>query len=195
MLSLITLAASALALFGVAHGSISDFTWTLPVNLTDPNSATVSITGTIERAVAKMEADYPGWNATFMARGPPPPSDGNNRDDQEPPQVGTFNCRPKGEDFASRGAIRAGIQYLRKVPGTAKNGAGPDNCGRVSCSWNSAIIWCNQDDVEKEVEWNQIADGARDISYKCLFDVHVNVVRGHVDYDDKWGVIVRKDTC
>ncbi|CAP71289.1 unnamed protein product, partial [Podospora anserina S mat+] len=141
MLSFNTLAASALALLGVAHASTPDFTWTLPINLNDPNSATVTITGTIENAVAKMDTDYPGWNATFMARDPHP-SDGD-RDDEEPLQNGTFNCRPDHEGWANRGAIRDGIQYLRKVPGTAKT-AGPDNCGRVSCSWNSTIIWCNK---------------------------------------------------
>lgn len=83
MLSFNTLAASALALLGVCtlHSIKNMLTWqsgrprlhprfhlTLPINLNDPNSATVTITGTIENAVAKMDTDYPGWNATFMAR-------------------------------------------------------------------------------------------------------------------------------
>ncbi|KAK4662774.1 hypothetical protein QC763_0091770 [Podospora pseudopauciseta] len=148
----------------------------LPINLNDPNSATITITGTIENTVAKMDTDYPGWNATFMARDPHP-SDGD-RDDEEPLQNGTFNCRPDHEGWANRGAIRDGIQYLRKVPGTAKTELGPTTAAN---------------DVEKELEWNDIADAARDITYKCWFNVNVNVMRRHVDYDDKWEVIVRKE--
>ncbi|KAK4172842.1 hypothetical protein QBC36DRAFT_293965 [Triangularia setosa] len=40
--------------------------------------------------------------------------------------------------------IGIGIMYLARLSGTAKNGPGLQNCGRVSCSWNSAIIWCNK---------------------------------------------------
>ncbi|KAK4197240.1 hypothetical protein QBC40DRAFT_181479 [Triangularia verruculosa] len=193
MLSLITLATSALALFGLARGAIPDATWNLPINLTDPNSPTVSVTGTIQMAVAQMEADYPGWNATFMAL-EPRPSDDNRKDDEPEPNI-VYKCNTS-EAMAYKADIKEGIKYLRKVPGTAKNGAGPDNCGRVSCSYNSAIIWCNQDDEEKELQWYQIADAAQYTYYYCLFDIHVIYVRGHGDYvDDKWGVIIRKEYC
>lgn len=39
--------------------------------------------------------------------------------------------------------IQRGIDYLRHVPFQPTNGPGPGNCGRVNCSWNSAIWWCN----------------------------------------------------
>lgn len=39
--------------------------------------------------------------------------------------------------------ISDGVIYLRGVKGKPKNGPGPGNCGRVSCSYNSAIYWCN----------------------------------------------------
>lgn len=44
---------------------------------------------------------------------------------------------------ADRDEIRKGIDYLYKVNGRPKNGPGPGNCGRVSCSNNAAIWWCN----------------------------------------------------
>jgi hypothetical protein len=40
-------------------------------------------------------------------------------------------------------AINDGADYLRNLPGQPTNGPGPGNCGRVSCSYNSAIWWCN----------------------------------------------------
>jgi hypothetical protein len=39
--------------------------------------------------------------------------------------------------------IRHGISYLNGVRGQPRNGPGPSNCGRVSCSYDSAIWWCN----------------------------------------------------
>lgn len=46
-------------------------------------------------------------------------------------------------DRASVYYIWQGIDYLESVPGTPGNGPGPGNCGRVSCSYSSAIYWCN----------------------------------------------------
>jgi hypothetical protein len=39
--------------------------------------------------------------------------------------------------------IKEGVNYLRGVPGRPWLAAGPGKCARVSCSWNSAIWWCN----------------------------------------------------
>lgn len=39
--------------------------------------------------------------------------------------------------------VNQGISYLRRTKGKPTNGPGPGNCGRVSCSFNSAIWWCN----------------------------------------------------
>lgn len=44
-------------------------------------------------------------------------------------------------------AINNGISYLFKVVGSPSEGPGPGACARVSCSYKSAIWWCN--DVRK----------------------------------------------
>lgn len=46
-------------------------------------------------------------------------------------------------DYASSSRIEEGISYLRRVPGQPHNGPGPGKCSRVSCSYDSAIWWCN----------------------------------------------------
>ncbi|KAK4197239.1 hypothetical protein QBC40DRAFT_309232 [Triangularia verruculosa] len=193
MLSIITVAASALALVGLSYGSdvpnkLSDITWSLPINPADDSSATVSFTGTIEQAVAKMEADYPGWNATFLAQDPI----SNTIGDTKSGNPVRHDCNVPGEEAAIAFNIEAGISYLRRVSGTAKNGPGPLNCGRVSCSYNSGIVWCNNDNVEKEVQWSQIADGAQYVLDNCGTS---QLVKGQVDYDDNWSVSVHKDWC
>ncbi|KAK4172733.1 hypothetical protein QBC36DRAFT_294066 [Triangularia setosa] len=201
MLSITTLAASALTLYGAVHGTsgpdgknMVDLPFDLPINPADPTSATVSITGTIEQAVAKMEADYPGWNETFMSQPPASPSAsaGGVSKIFEPDH---YDCNVPGDKIAQQGAIWEGIIYLRQLNDTAKNGPGPENCGRVSCSYNSAIIWCNNNDDDKELKWRDIADASAYVVAKCAPD-DTMFVKGHGDYTkDGWYVVLRGDWC
>lgn len=46
-------------------------------------------------------------------------------------------------DPAKAIAIWEGINHLNHVCGTPVSKPGPGICGRVSCSYNSAIWWCN----------------------------------------------------
>lgn len=48
-----------------------------------------------------------------------------------------------GYTSANTKRIKDGIKYLNSIAGQPKNGPGPNNCGRVSCSYNSSIWWCN----------------------------------------------------
>lgn len=90
-----------------------------------------------------MDASYPGWNATFQARVTPPPGDSASLDStanlDDPDDI---DCNVDYK-YAGKVTIVWGINYLRSITGKPKNGPGPNNCGRVSCSWNSAIYWCN----------------------------------------------------
>ncbi|KAK0744669.1 hypothetical protein B0T21DRAFT_407751 [Apiosordaria backusii] len=198
MFSIVTLIPSLLVLSGLVHAAppvlgqalddVDDFTivdlsWDLPINPNNPDGAKSTVTGTIEQAIAKMEAAYPGWNATFRAT---LPADINATrtalDDVE------IDCKIK-TDMANILAIKWGIHYLRGVTGKAKNGPGPKNCGRVSCSWDSAIYWCNEDTISKELDWEQIADGAQTVLDNCA---GVMKVKGQVSYKkDKWSTVVR----
>ncbi|KAK0659443.1 hypothetical protein QBC41DRAFT_287152 [Cercophora samala] len=207
MLSITTIIASGLALASVAYGAPSSLdeqpdvsnyaivpiTWELPVKADDPTGATVTVTGTIEEAIAQMDASYPGWNETFQAHLPPPPTVDSNvvtlaaLEDPE-----SYICKVNQWKEAGQLSILRGIEYLRSLTGSAKNGPGPGECGRVSCSWTSAIWWCNDNDTEKEVGWNDIADGALYILQKCSRDAQY--VKGQAFYKDKWNVIVRMDT-
>jgi hypothetical protein len=54
-----------------------------------------------------------------------------------------LNCQPDFFKHTNLVHIINGIEYLGKVRGVPTNGPGPGNCGRVSCSSNSAIWWCN----------------------------------------------------
>lgn len=44
---------------------------------------------------------------------------------------------------ADKGRVLQGISNLRGLGAAPRNGPGPGNCGRVSCSYKAAIWWCN----------------------------------------------------
>ncbi|KAL2851099.1 hypothetical protein BJY01DRAFT_261128 [Aspergillus pseudoustus] len=95
--------------------------------------------------------------------------------------------------------IMSGIRYLNGVAGRPGNGPGPGNCGRVSCSYGSAIWWCNDSDQAKQLEsYRSIADGAQAVLQSCSYDggfSFSNKVTGQAFHETSWNVIVRGDEC
>ncbi|KAK4200243.1 hypothetical protein QBC40DRAFT_226243 [Triangularia verruculosa] len=176
---------------------VVDIQFDMPIDPTDNASATVSITGTIQQAVAKMEADYPGWTNLFLQ------PDVDEEDDE--PVLGksdNYNCFGRWQKCPWN-HINAGQRYLRSLPADKppKNGAGPGNCGRVSCSYNSAIWWCN----DASLSWILIANSAR---WMNGFDGHDSgpgactdssgaqwYSAGQAFYDPGWNVIINADIC
>lgn len=53
-----------------------------------------------------------------------------------------YLCRGRWPECPAS-TIVDGIRYLQRVSGRPTNGPGPGNCARVSCSYKSAIWWCN----------------------------------------------------
>ena len=78
----------------------------------------------------------------------PPPHPPYHKLDGEDKQVNDLKCFDEDLPGANLRAIDMGIDYLNSLSGVPGNGvpgedAAPKNCGRVSCSWGSAIWWCN----------------------------------------------------
>lgn len=105
-----------------------------------PNGHKIHVNGTMEQVVHHMRTNYPSHNIfhtqeemkALHARG-----ELAARTDFH---GAAFNCNwPKCWDVG----IIQGIQYLRGLKGRPSNGPGPGNCGRVSCSYDNAIWWCN----------------------------------------------------
>ncbi|KAL2819135.1 hypothetical protein BJX63DRAFT_28448 [Aspergillus granulosus] len=87
--------------------------------------------------------------------------------------------------------LRDGIEYLRGVGGTPKQA--PKSCGRVSCSYWTAIYWCNNNDETHYLRsFDTIADGAQFLLDKCGGD---GSPFGEVYTDNNWGVRVVSDPC
>ncbi|GAB1309857.1 Ecp2 effector protein domain-containing protein [Madurella fahalii] len=95
-------------------------------------------------------------------------------------------------------AILTGILYLRGVSGRPTQGPGPGNCGRVSCSENSAIWWCNDNRFTFSLPgFNTIADCAQVLVDACNGSNGAGVlsVVGQNFNGDNWNCIVRGDSC
>ncbi|KDN65353.1 hypothetical protein CSUB01_08375 [Colletotrichum sublineola] len=91
--------------------------------------------------------------------------------------------------------IKNGISHLRRTSGRPKNGPGPGNCGRVSCSGRSAIWWCNDERSTKELgAFSSIADGAQYLVDRCQIGRGlIAKMAGQVFHKTNWNVIVRYD--
>ncbi|KAI0006330.1 hypothetical protein F4779DRAFT_596810 [Xylariaceae sp. FL0662B] len=98
-------------------------------------------------------------------------------------------------------AIRDGIRYLRGLSGTCTNPPayhpGKGYCGRISCSYNSAVYYCNDNSVEHGEPCNSFADSVEAILNECLLweDLPTPSVQGQKFYEDNWNVIVGSGNC
>ncbi|KAK0667305.1 hypothetical protein QBC41DRAFT_396172 [Cercophora samala] len=184
---------------------VVDIQFDLPIYPGNATSETVPIIGTIEQAVAHMEATYPGWNRTFLKL----PNQRNLLHDDAKRNIipESFNCWGKWQG-CSWNAICEGIEYLWRLPIDPKptNGPGPNNCGRVSCSWDSAIWWCNDNDFAKTVRWIDISAGAEYMNGdfgspwnnkgKCVDSSDgAWYSAGQAFYPGKYNVILTADDC
>ncbi|GJN85895.1 hypothetical protein PLIIFM63780_009470 [Purpureocillium lilacinum] len=141
-----------------------------------------TLNGTIQEVYAQVLR----LNPHFKLPEDPPVARGLNR------KRSTVRCG--NWPLTSKDRIQEGINYLRRLNGAPRNGPGPSNCGRVSCSYNAAIWWCNDNTVPKTLDsWNWIADSAQHILNTCA--PGANMVSGQNFESGNWNTIVRRDSC
>ncbi|POR34788.1 Uncharacterized protein TPAR_05004 [Tolypocladium paradoxum] len=94
------------------------------------------------------------------------------------------------------GAYLEGIQYLRNHLGVPHMLPGPKVCGRVSCSYGTGIIMCNDTPDDKYLDnWGSVADGAQYIWQACGDTKLMGLVGGQVFHYTNWNVILRAEPC
>lgn len=105
---------------------------------TSPNGSTIVLQGTVEEIYAHLIDINPNYESDFGAVV------------HKENDANAWHSLNKRDDLlcnifplAGIGAIKTGIKYLKTVKGQPVNGPGPGNCDRVSCSYHSAIWWCN----------------------------------------------------
>ncbi|KAA8624187.1 hypothetical protein SMACR_09337 [Sordaria macrospora] len=112
--------------------------------------------------------------------------------------------RHMGDKHDTRADVQMrGVAYLRDTKFNHKPKLEPGQCDRVSCSWNAAIFWCNDDDTAKELDsFVDIADAAQVVLDTCLLPEvdpkkieYIYEMFGEIHMKNKWRVILDHDKC
>ncbi|KAK0666740.1 hypothetical protein QBC41DRAFT_304977 [Cercophora samala] len=183
--------------------AVVDVEWALPIDPKVSTGPREVVTGTIQEAIAKMAATHPGWDLPLTSHlnftnhlntAPARHNMLTNLDDNKPlSQECKFNS---GKGKADCSAIRDGAGYLARIPdNSAPPRNSPKSCGRVSCSWDSAIWWCNDNHFEKEVTWDAIAKIAWDLQAQCASEPFYTHVSARQFMEGNWNVYVTGDFC
>ncbi|KAN0104234.1 hypothetical protein V8E51_009979 [Hyaloscypha variabilis] len=104
-------------------------------------------TGTVQEVWAKLKARHPEIELPKRSDAPIV----LKRDKDLPPSCIPIPAWPSW-NFAEAAAIEDGVDYLIGLNSELTNGPGPGNCGRISCSYNSAIYYCNDNPYDYSVK-------------------------------------------
>ncbi|KAL2827680.1 hypothetical protein BJY01DRAFT_255602 [Aspergillus pseudoustus] len=148
------------------------------------------LNGTAEAVYAQLKEINPNYDADWDGIGDSENTDLDDARTLDYTLHCTFHLAVPGN------YIKQGIKYLRKVKGSPRLSAGPNECGRVSCSYNAAIYWCNDDTKPRSLpSFNNIADGAQVILTYCGHDSSKERFAGALHHPDLWRAVVQRDKC
>ncbi|KAM5343431.1 hypothetical protein ACJ41O_011968 [Fusarium nematophilum] len=106
-----------------------------------PGGPTVALNGTIEEVHAELLKLNLSCDEDYLE--PETDEEASELEKRTDCSGSKLMCFVNGYTWADSVAIKDGIIYLRKLKGRPINGAGLNASGRVSCSYNYAIYWCN----------------------------------------------------
>ncbi|KAG6310896.1 hypothetical protein E4U44_004940 [Claviceps purpurea] len=157
---------------------------------------TILVNGTIEQVDAYMDAHYPGWsakhaNTTYRAP--------DEEDSESLMKVKSVVCNSPLHQASTRG-ILGGIDHLRSISidRTPSYVPSPGTCGKLSCSDEGAIFWCNDSETVKTLDgWFDIAVAAEAILSQCAIsgDTLMPMVSGKTVLFGDYSFIVGKSSC
>ncbi|KAL6232180.1 hypothetical protein BDW75DRAFT_243226 [Aspergillus navahoensis] len=162
-----------------------------------PDGPDLNLTGAVESVYAQLKSINPHYDEDWGLENGHDESSVFGSHSSSSPNANfqlakrhTLKCYPDDKTFAFSRYIIAGIKHLRKVKGQPHNNA--RSCGRVSCSWGNAIIWCNDSEEPRSLpSFENIADGAQAIMDGCWDGNYKHVFGGELDHTDHWRVIVK----
>ncbi|KAK4449680.1 hypothetical protein QBC34DRAFT_380138 [Podospora aff. communis PSN243] len=92
-------------------------------------------------------------------------------------------------------ALHNGIEYLKGLQGWCLHTSGPRTCDRVSCSWGSAVYWCNDNQGYALVLCAFLGHYAADIVSQCADQGANGRTLGQAFDSGNWNVIVAAGDC
>ncbi|KAI1407984.1 hypothetical protein F5Y13DRAFT_194831 [Hypoxylon sp. FL1857] len=163
--------------------SESNLTWTGTVTKNGPK---MSFNGSsfedIEAQIHRMNPDF-SWDDQDVIGTPV----------HSTSEKAHLTCDPNNIWWAQVFRINQGIEYLKGKTGTCSMGPGPRVCTRISCSYKSAIWWCNDNDYSIEEDCSIWANYAQDIVDQCQTHDATARVRGQEFSTDNWNIMVGFD--
>lgn len=109
-----------------------------------PDGEKIRLNGTAEEVLKQLRSINPDYDSHF----------GLDKVDEEA-EAGVQKRQGTGTNIlfetvicdnfkkADYSRVLEGAQYLRRIKGRPELSPGPEECGRVSCHYNTAIWWCN----------------------------------------------------
>ncbi|KAM7194190.1 hypothetical protein V8F20_008110 [Naviculisporaceae sp. PSN 640] len=151
------------------------------------NGTLLNITGPVEHVVEVLEEINPDLIKNFTHSDPGAPNNAELSDIK----CGALSW---GWQRALHERIYEGAEYLKTVQGRPVQGPGPGSCGRVSCSYQAAIWWCNDNKVTKTLPgFATIGDCAKELCNACTEKDDDYYCRGQSFQPGNWNCIVRYD--
>ncbi|KDN65352.1 hypothetical protein CSUB01_08374 [Colletotrichum sublineola] len=189
-------AMSETELFAGTNYTIIDLEWEVQAF---PDGPILTIGGTVEQIYDTLVKINPNYDVDFGVADVEQYDNAANLERRTDFTGSSYFCGGRWPKTRA-GDVRKGIEYLYKVSGKPKNGAGPGNCGRVSCSGSegigAGIWWCNDDNKPKELaSFGSIADGALFLQRRCIeYDV-MSWISGQVFHKTNWNVFIANAHC
>ncbi|KAK3505401.1 hypothetical protein B0T13DRAFT_456302 [Neurospora crassa] len=131
---------------------------------------------------------------TLLATRNPDPADRDQATYRGPYTYTTHYCGAP-RTWATLSAIHDGQSYLYGLKGQPRLGA--NKCSRVSCSWNSAIVVCNDNNHDITLRsWGSIAEAASFLTGKCFKYMGGQTrIGGQVFFKERWTVFITVNKC
>ncbi|KAL4797519.1 hypothetical protein BDV19DRAFT_387322 [Aspergillus venezuelensis] len=179
-------------------GEFSEPTWEVQAH---PDGPFLILTGTIEKVHAQLRGINPNYEEDW--KDVPDSDDFSGFSSSTELDVlksydgpKALSCSKALESTANRKRIEEGIDYLRKHKGQVTVTTYPRyRCSRVSCSYNSAIVWCNESKVDLTLgSTKPIADAAFYVLDHCNHPKK-DQVKGRLVYPGVWRTILQGADC
>ncbi|KAK3947875.1 hypothetical protein QBC32DRAFT_365466 [Pseudoneurospora amorphoporcata] len=115
----------------------------------------------------------------------PPTALSNRKENRPRMEIRCPSDRATNDQWGEPIGVAENIRYLRGVEGKPVNGPGPNACGRIACSHDTAVFWCN--DARRALLRNEATKSDWCFGYLRI--------RGEIKMNDGWSVVVRSEKC
>ncbi|KAI6914266.1 hypothetical protein KC318_g765 [Hortaea werneckii] len=150
----------------------------------------VELQGTIESVAAQLRDINPDWHPGVVGKNTPSKTDTAKRAEISPPLC---NDDLGGQRYARTRILSNGADYLKGLNGNCRQP--PRSCGRVSCSYDAGISFCNDGNNDIYVPCAELGRRVDGIVGLCGDGGTRMFTKGQVFDTDNWNVIAARSDC